>query len=239
MDIGELFRLLRSRWAVTVPAFILVIISVAAVYKVLPTQYQSQVQLTMMPPPKMSDEAGNYGNPYLAFGSNLSIDVDFLTRNLTSDAAAQELAKRGMTDAYTAAFANNALGPFMLLTVTGPDKPRIAQSIQVLVSFAQQQWLSLQLASYAPRDSIVGLEEIAPPSTPASARKKKIEVTAGVAIGGMVLAVLLGVIVDTSIRRRNGWRQAPTDGHRQPEETAAREVPARRFEVPTRFVPMR
>jgi polysaccharide biosynthesis protein PslJ len=234
MDIGELVQLLRRRWLVAVPAFVLVVIAVAGAYLALPTKYQSQVQLTMLPPPKISNEAGNYGNPYLAFGDNLSVDVDFLTRNLTSDAAAQQLAKRGMTDAYTAAFANNALGPFMLLTVTGHDKSQIAQSIQVLVSFAEQQWRALQVASYAPTGSIVGLEEIAPPSTPTPARKTKIEVVAGAAIGGIVLTVLLAVIVDTSIRRRDRRWLAPPARHRWPDEVASREGVPLRSEAPLR-----
>ena len=205
----------------------------AAAYTALPTKYESQVQLTMLPPPKISNEAGNYGNPYLAFGTNLSVDVDFLTRNLTSDAAAQQLAKLGMTDAYTAAFANNALGPFMLLTVTGQHRERIAQATQILVSFAEQRWRALQLASYAPPGSIVGLQEIAPPSNPTPAKKTKIEVVAGLAIGGIVLTVMLGVIADTVIRRRDRRRDAPPDQPRRPREAVARETPTR-FEVPMR-----
>ena len=137
-----------------------------------------------------------------------------------------------MTDAYTAAFANNALGPFMLLTVTGQHRERIAQATQILVSFDEPD-AALQLASYAPPGSIVGLQEIAPPSNPTPAKKTKIEVVAGLAIGGIVLTVMLGVIADTVIRRRDRRRDAPPDQARRPREAVARETPTR-FEVPMR-----
>jgi uncharacterized protein involved in exopolysaccharide biosynthesis len=212
MDVGEILRLLRRRWAVVVPALVLTVVATVGAYVAIPTKYQSQVQLTMLNAPKITDEAGNYGNPYLAFDTTLSVDVDLLTRNLTSDASAQQLKALGVTESFTAAFANNALGPFMQLTVSGSDKAHIGQSIGVLINFTQQRWQAIQHATGAPTDSIVGMSLIAPPSAPAPVLKQKIEVVSGVVIIGIVLSLLLAVMVDASIRRRRARRPAD-DSH--------------------------
>jgi hypothetical protein len=241
MDVGELVRLLRRRWVVVVPAFILTIIVTGAAYKLLPATYQSQQQMTMLPPPRISSEIGNYGNPFLAFNSNLTVDVDLLIRNVTSDASARELSQRGLTGPYTAAFAPNAEGPFMLLTASGSQPAQVAHSIQVLAAFTEQRWRDMQLAASAPLPSISGIAPIAPPSTPSTVKKKKIELIAGIAIGGIVLTILLGVIVDARVRRRYG-QDLPEPGPRwsesPPREAAIPESRPRSAKPATRDAPM-
>lgn len=202
MDVGEFFALLRRRWAVVVPMLALTAIAVAGAWAKIPTQYQSQVQLTMLNAPKVTGEPGNDGNPYLAFDTTLGVDVDFLARNITSGASAQQLAALGMTDQYSAALANDALGPFMQLSVTGKNQQQVTQAMQVLVGFTEQHWRALQKAQFAPANSIIGMAEIAPPSAPSPVLKRKIEATAGVLIGGLVLTALVGVVADTMIRNR-------------------------------------
>jgi uncharacterized protein involved in exopolysaccharide biosynthesis len=224
MDVGELFRLVRRRWAIAVPALLLTLVATVGGYLKLPTSYQSQVQLTMLNAPKITAEPGNFGNPYLSFDTTLSVDVDYLTRYLTSTAAAQLLKARGVTEQYTAAFANNALGPFMVLTVTGPDRVHVLQSIAVLVTFTEQQWRSTQLTSKAPTDSLVGMSVIAPPSNPKPVLKKKIEVVAGIAILGIALSILLAVFVDASVRRRRSNSRASQS---RPSERRSQAAPVR------------
>jgi hypothetical protein len=203
MDVGELLALLRRRWAVVVPMLALVIVGIAGAWAKIHTQYQSQAQLTMMNAPRITNEPGNDGNPYLAFDTTLAVDVDFLARNVTSGASANQLAALGVTEGYTAAIADNALGPFMQLSVTGPNKQHVSQSMLVLIKFTEQRWYSLQKASAAPPGSIIGLSEIAPPSPPSPVFKRKIEAVAAVAILGLIATVLVAVVADSILRRRS------------------------------------
>jgi hypothetical protein len=207
MDVGELLALLRRRWAVLVPMLAVTVIAIAGAATKIPTQYQSQVQLTMLNAQKVTNEPGNDGNPFLAFDTTLGVDVDFLARNVTSGSSAQQLAALGVTESYSAAIADNALGPFMQLSVTGPDKQHVVQSLHTLITFTEKRWLDLQKASDAPANSIIGMDEIAPPSAPSPVYKRKVEAIAGVAIAGVVLSILVSVVADTMIRRRS--RRSP------------------------------
>jgi hypothetical protein len=176
----------------------------------------------MLNAPRITNEQGNYGNPYLAFDQALLVDDDFLTRNLSSTAAAQQLQALGVTG-YTATIAQNALGPFMQLTVTGTNRAQILTEMQTLIHFSEHQWLALQRSSAAPPGSIVRLSVIAPPSTPAPVLKRKIEVVAGVFIGGLLLTVLLVAIAESMARRRDVRRIRPTAR----SERTAQAVPMR------------
>src|ERR1700744_6040545 len=58
MDVGELLALLRRRWAVLVPLLALTLVGIGGAWAKIPTQYQSQIQLTMLNAPKITDEPG-------------------------------------------------------------------------------------------------------------------------------------------------------------------------------------
>jgi hypothetical protein len=224
MNIGELIRMCRRRWLVAASALVVVVIVTVGAWAGTPTKYQSSVQMTMLNSEAVTNSLGDLGNPYLSLSQALSADVDLLTRLLTSDASAQQLAARGVTESYTAAFANNALGPFMLMTLTGPNRAHVSQAMNQLVTFAQQRWYNLQRSNYAPPNSIVRLVVIAPPSTPSPVRKTKIELVGGVFIGGIVITLILVAVVDNVMgnRRRRRALQA-----RDSRERAA-QVPSMR-----------
>lgn len=231
MDIGELIKLCRRRWLVLTCALVIVAIATVAAFITVPTKYESQAQLTMLNSQKITNQQGDLGNPYLAFSQTLSVDVDFLTRYLVSDDAVKQLASRGVTEQFTAAFADNALGPFMQLTVTGTNRAHTLQSTQTLISFAQERWSALQTASSAPSSTLVALAPIAPPSTPTPVLKSKIELVGGVAIIGIVGSFLLAVIVDRSrSERRPPPRKRPPPRRMPP----ARDPNRARQATPTR-----
>ena len=195
MDVGGIgWTLGRAgrRWVI---AALVVILASAATWVLVPTQYQSQVQLAMTAP--------TTGNPYLTFNTSLTSDVDLLTRNLTSQASGQQLQALGLDGtSYTAVIPVNALGPFFQLTVSGSNQAQVTRSMQVLIKFAEQRWRSLQLASSAPADSVIGLSLIAPASTPTATLKRKLEEVIGVAVVVIVLTLLIGSYTDGVSRRR-------------------------------------
>jgi capsular polysaccharide biosynthesis protein len=217
MSIRELIHLFRRHWILAPSAFLAAVLIAVATWVVTPTKYQSQVQMTMLNSEAETNQLGDLGNPYLAFSSALSADVDFLTRLLVSNDSAQQLHSLGVTETYTAAFANNALGPFMLITATGPNRAHVLNSINTLVSFAQSRWYQVQRAGNAPTKSIVRLTSITPPSNPAPVKKTKIELVGGVGVVSIVIAFILVVAVDNARRNR-----------RRPNSLQADDLPGKR-----------
>jgi hypothetical protein len=197
--------LMRRRWVLSLSAFVFSLVLTVGAYVGLPNTYQSQVVLAMTSPSKVTAEAGNFGNPLFALGnasSALLVDVDFLTRDLSSSTTAEQLKALGLTGSYTAAFAANAIGPFLQLTVSGKNKAQVTKSAALLASFAEQRWQAIQQASSAPPGSIIGLSEIAPPSTPAKSLKRKLEEVLGIGIIVLVVSFLVVAQVDGASRRR-------------------------------------
>jgi hypothetical protein len=136
--------------------------------------------------PRSVTAPGN-GNPFLTFESSLTATADFLSRSLMSEDTARELKAMGVTEEYTAALADNAMGPFVTLTVTGTDKAHVLQSTIVLTEFATNKLRDMQEQSGAPENSMIKAATIIPPQPPESVLKKKIEIVAGAT--GLLLAL--------------------------------------------------
>ncbi len=223
MDFGALFHVLRRQWIVLALALLLTAGGAYVMAKDGPNEYQSQVQMTMLNGSKINAQAGIDGNPYLGYNQTLSIDVDLLTRNLTSPDALADLKALGVTGSVTAEFAPNATGPFMELAITGKTPAQTAREMNTLVTFSEQRWLQLQQQVSAPADSIVGLQVIAPPGAPTLAKKQKFELVGGVTIVGLILSLLLTAAVDAMRRRRS---TAAARRHRILREDPTDEFPA-------------
>jgi hypothetical protein len=208
MDFGQLFLVLRRHWLVFGLALAITIAATAGIEVKGPTAYQSSVQMTMLNGPKINALPGTFGNPYLSFNTTLQIDVDLLTRNLTAPASVNQLKSLGVNEQLTATLAANALGPFMQLTVLGPDRAHVAVSMNTYIRFAERRWLQLQHLAKAPKGSIVALQVIAPPGPPTLAIKKKFELTGGVAILGLIFSLVIPAIVESRQRRRAARRGA-------------------------------
>jgi hypothetical protein len=232
MDFGEMFRTLGRRWWVTVPALILTLVATAGVYKVWPTTYQSQMQLTLLDSRSVASQQGSAGNPYLDFTVSLDAVVDLLGRDLSSDQSVNQLKALGVTDTYSAGIAVNAQGPFLAIIVQGHSPAGIERSMPIIVNFAKQQLAALQTASSAPKNSLIQLVPIAPADTPTKVLKTKIELVAGVAVLGLVCTFLLAFIIDNVLTQRTARRKQY--GSPAPE---SRPMPGARPEPATRGRP--
>ena len=202
MNFGEIFRAMRRRWYIAIPALLLTIVATAGVYKVWPTKYKSEVQLSLLPSREVAQSQGDDGNPYLAFTPGLDSVVDILGRNLSSSQSAAQLQALGVTYPYTAGIAANAQGPFLAIDITGKSRAKISQFMPIIVAFTQQRLAQMQQASAAPKNTEIVAIQIAPPSTPAPVLKTKIELVAAVAIAGLVCTFLLCFIADNILNQR-------------------------------------
>jgi hypothetical protein len=157
-----------------------------------PTKYQSTAQLSLIANRYMADSPGNGDNPYVPV-SNLGALAGILVGDLSSDQAAQQLKALGMPNGFTAAVPAFAAGPFVSLTLTGPNSAAVRDSMPIVISFAQQRLRQLQESGNVgtPTAALIQAIVISPASSPRPVLKRKIELVVGLAIAGLVLLLLL------------------------------------------------
>lgn len=227
MDLGEIVWVIRRRWYIMVPTVIAAVALAAATYFVLPGKYQSTSTIALLNAqrPATATTPGQ-SNPFLAFDASLTATADFLARNLTSDATAQQLKQQGVTEEYTAALADNAQGPFVALTVTGTDKAQVAASIATLTSFASERLQQIQEQNGVPAGNMIHTAVIVPPQEPQQQLKNKVQDVAAVGLGCLTLAFMATFITEGLYRSRQRRRTASAPGTVVVSSSAAAASPA-------------
>ena len=214
MQFGEMFRVLRRRWFISVPVLLLTIVASVGAYLKLPPTYQTNAELTLIASKTLSSYPGNGDNPYLSLGTLVPM-TGILISELSSHQAEQDLAQLGVVDSLSVAVPAYDPGPFLTLTLSGKDSTRLLQSMPTVIKFAKQQLYAMQQApvtsTSVPANSQIKAVVISSPSTPSPVTKKKREVVVGVAIGGIIALLLLSFGVEAIARRRGNGTQ-PKDG---------------------------
>lgn len=231
MNLSEIMRVIRRRWYVVLPTVVLAVALTAVVSALVPTKYQSESSIALLNTPLPTDKSLTNGNPFLSFDTSLTATADFLARSLTSDESAKDLKKMGVTEEYTARLADNAMGPFITLTVIGTDKRHVLQSTEQLTSYAEQKLASIQRESGAPAGSFIHSARIVPPQRPQAQLKTKVEAVAGAGGAGLALAFLVTFLTDTLARSRQRKRPRPRAdalANRPSDLTAELRIPALR-----------
>ncbi|MEU7865948.1 Wzz/FepE/Etk N-terminal domain-containing protein [Dactylosporangium sp. NPDC049140] len=217
MDLGEILRVLRQRWLLVVPMFVLAIGAGVAAMVYVPNTYESYTTVSLLSSPMATTVAtkGN-DNPFMTFDASLIATADFLGRSLQSTDAVEELKDRGVTEKYAVSLADGAQGPFLTFTVTGSDKAHVRASTSTLAKFAQEKLTEIQQNNGVKTQDMIRMTEIVPPQTPETKSKKKIEVVLA-ATGGMIALTLMVTFVLESMSRNKARRTA---GDRKPGSSA-------------------
>jgi len=236
VNLAQILRVIRARWYVTLPAALLTLAATIGTFVVTPVTYQSQSTICLLDTStRLGPEATTQENPFLSFGSSLVATADFLARSLTSDASAQELAAKGVTEKYTAALATNAQGPFVTLTVTGGDSAHVLLSTRTLTDYADSKLLDIQRRSGVPQSNLIKMAVIVPPQDPQPQLKTKLELVILVAAVGSVLTFILTFMVENLAQARRRARairagrlddDPPSPPARPSDETAVLMLPA-------------
>jgi capsular polysaccharide biosynthesis protein len=203
VDLGEILRVVRSRWYIMLPMMILAAVLSAVAFIVVPASYESYSTVSLLSS-QSSTQIANQGddNPFLDFNASLVATADFLGRNLKSTDAATELKKIGVTETYDIALAENAQGPFLTITVTGTDKDHVRASTATLERFAGTKLQEIQQQNDVKARDMIRMTEITPPQAPVAKSKTKIEVVIAVGVGFTALAFLVTFLVESITRSR-------------------------------------
>lgn len=214
MDFAEIFRVLRRRWRVSVPALLIAVLATAATYLAWPTTYQSSAEITLLGPSSLAAQPGNGRNPYLVVG-DLDPMASILASNLSAQQALKQVQALNVTGTFTATVPPFAAGPFVTLTLTAKNPAAIRRSMPVVIRFAEQRLRSMQEngSIRTLNKGLIGAAVIAAPSAPAPVLKRKIELVAAVAILGIVAMLIFSFIAEArAIRRGKDLLSAGTPG---------------------------
>jgi len=206
VDFAEIFRVLRRRWRVSVPALLIAVLATVGMYRVWPTTYQSSAVITLLGPRSLAAQPGNGNNPFIVVG-DLDPMATILASYLSTPQALGELQALNVNGTFTAAVPAFAAGPFVTLTLAGKNRAAISRSMPVVIRFAERRLRTLQENSSikTPANGVVGSTVIAAPNAPTPVRKKKIELVAAVAILGLVAVLILSFSAEAlAIRRGKG-----------------------------------
>jgi len=205
MDFGEIFRVLRRWWPISVTLLLVTVVATGATYAKWPKTYESVAEITLLTPKAVADQPGSVNNPYLGVGG-LGPMASILATSLSSGQSAQQLQALGVTDSFSAGVPAFAAGPFISFSLTGHNPQVIQKSMPIIISFAETSLKNLQINRIQPipNDAFITSVVIAEPSTPRQIKKQRIEVMAGVAIFGLLAVFLVSFGAEAIARRRTG-----------------------------------
>jgi hypothetical protein len=210
MSFGEMGRVIRRRWYLLLPLLLAAALLTAQVARSIPRQYQTTGMVSLLASQqsiKGTSTVPGTGNPFLSFDSSLNDTADFLVRQLSSAAAAQQLAGEGV-GGYTAVLAASQ-GPFIQLTADGSTPAAASSAMRTLIAYTSVQLRALQQHQGVPAPDMISSAVIVPGSPPAAQGKRRLQDTLGAGAGGLALAILITFAADSiATRRRRPARRA-------------------------------
>ncbi|MFD4933637.1 chain length determinant protein [Streptomyces virginiae] len=213
MDLAEIWRVMRRRWYVLLPGLLITAALTAAVYLLVPVEYRSQSTVTLLNSKKAT--VAFDGNPFLSTQASLTGMADGLARNLNSDDAKADLKSLGVTGVHEAKIADNALGPYMWLSVVGTDQAAVLKSDEILTKYAEKRLLEFQTQQSVTPDAMIRMATIVPPQKPEAQTKARLQFLIMAGALGFVLSLVATFFVEA--RKRRGvspgkHRPAPAEG---------------------------
>jgi hypothetical protein len=221
MDLNEAVRVFRRQWYVTVPLLVLAMAATFGTYHAVSTKYQATTTFSLLASDQTvrgTTAVPGTNNAFMSFDSSLNDMADFLVRRVDAPDSAQQLQALGVTEAYSAALAANAEGPFITLTVTGSNAAHVSGSVSTLLKFSEQELAQIQTQASVDPSAMIGSVVIVPAGPPSPQLKSKIQAVIGVGVCGFVFALLATFAADSlaAPRRRRG-RGPQRKGVRQPQ----------------------
>ncbi|MFG2876391.1 chain length determinant protein [Streptomyces sp. NPDC048337] len=229
MDLAEIWRVMRRRWYVLLPGLLITAALVVGVHLVVPVTYKSQSTVTLL-----NSEKGTVaydGNPFLSTQASLTGMADGLARNLNSDASLADLKELGVTGTPEAKIADNALGPFMWLTVSGSDPDRVLESDRKLTGYAEKRLTEFQAKQKVAPDAMIRMATIVPPQKPVAETKTRLQYLVMAGGLGLVLSLVAAFYVEA---RKRSHKTGP-----EPEEEPTAPTPSTEEPVVERTLAIR
>lgn len=217
--VRHLGRSLWRRWYVALPMAVLTVAVTAALARAIPTEHEARSMVSLLAArnvPRGAAGRPDGENSFLSPGPALGDTADLLVRRLDSPAAAARLRADGVTESYEAGKAANIPGPFLTLTVTGTNPAKVAAGLRILLGYTARQLTAIQQqAGVSPAAMIRSFVVIAP-TRPAAQPARKLPAVLGIAVVGLLVAMLSALLAEAVAAARRAMAvagpQALADG---------------------------
>lgn len=212
MNLGQTIRLLLRNWFVFVPVLILALGSAAWAYASTPPQFEVHESVLFLPPALPATATVPGTNPYLTFGTSISITAHVFSQLLTSDDVKNRLARRGASGLYTALPSVDGT-PVLQLTATDPSADLARRTLAGLEAFIIDDLEARQRASGAPVTTWIRATVVTDPQPPQRSRADGLRTGAAVGTAGLLLALTAPFAVEVlAARRRTRTRAVAGQG---------------------------
>ena len=210
MNLAEIWRIILKRWYIAVPMLLVAVALTGGVYQAIPVQYESTSMISLLASQQATKGTVTLPgteNPFSNFDSSLNDTADFLTRRVNSSDDALQLAAQGVTGKYSETLAASQ-GPFILLTVQAPTSADAQAEMSTLINYTSQALEALQQEENVPAVDMIRSDVIVPGSEATAQTKTRLQDTLGAGAGGLALAILVTLAVNSVLesRRRRGRR---------------------------------
>jgi hypothetical protein len=213
MDLMSLVRLMARHWRVTVPAAVLTLLLVVAVFMLKSPSYTAGASVVLYSPRDVTSAEDNPGvtqatgdNPYTRYG-DLATVADIVARKMNGDDVQAELKKEGVTG-YTVVANRLTRGPVIDVTGTGPDPAAAIGSAEAAVAKFDSVLTEMQETAGADPTYLITSDTVEPPDrAEAQVGSTMRAAIALLALGGLG-TLALAVAAEAFARRREGAADA-------------------------------
>lgn len=209
MDLSSLLMLLRRRWRIAVPTFV-VFAALVGIFLVQPPLQRANSTLVLLPPGTNSTDASGPSNPYERFG-DISVVVDIVRRIVTSDASVRILEAKGLHGEFTvAANVDFTRGPIIDITADASTEKDAIADVGLVAKEVNAQLASLQKAQGTQAPNFIRSQVIVPASettTIYSSMLRRLLVAVALCVG----ATIGSAIIADAVGRRGRQRSETTN----------------------------
>jgi len=219
MDVIESLRTLRKLWVLTLLLLLLTLTAVGALAR-KPGPYEAESQVALLPSAQSSKTLGS--NPYLAFGSSISIAADLVRREVMDPRTGEALATKGFTSSYAVIDDPTTPGPVLDVTVTGSSKSLVEHTLSGITAEIGTK-LALMQTGIKPANRITALVVSNDPEPSLKLSQKARPLAAALGIG-LVLTIAVPQFVEGGLaaRRRARYERRRHSGQKENEFAAGR-----------------
>jgi hypothetical protein len=207
MSFLDVIAALGRQWIVTVAGLMTTAALVWGAGHIEPPVYTARALVLLVP---SEQTVGEGGNPFLALGG-LDLPARVVVAYYESDIAKAQLTSGSPDAEFVVAIEESTRGPVIAVDVTDATSQRALETLDLLTSSIPVQLRRLQAEVDAPQDAIV--------STLVLAKDERAEVdTSGTvrmviaAVGGGLVATVVGVVAIDGMRRSRARSRIPVTG---------------------------
>jgi capsular polysaccharide biosynthesis protein len=226
MDLLALFRTLWRHKLVVIPVLVVVLFGLFYVLKVKPPTYQSDAEISLLPPPSAPTQQQiqqdpalgkvNSNNPYLDYG-DLTLVGDLVVDRVTSHTTQTALAAQGVSPKYQVAMSSDPGNPPAIdITGVGTSPAAAINSARLVAAAAEQAMLQMQQADGVTTKYMIKTSELLPPTTAQSSVSSKLrDLIAVLAVGVILLFIAISIAEAVTRRREEELDIPPAKAARQ------------------------